>query len=235
MWRLAGSRAGIGGRVSAHLVVIDLDPRNGANRWVAAQSPLTPTLSVWSGRGDGGRHLYYRTPSVPISAAPLVGTGVDLKTSSGYVVMPPSVHGETGWPYRWDETVEDPQPMPGWLVELLSASVPPSPPLPGLRCRIRRPGVGGIEEFNARTSWSEILEPHGWTTVGCQTRWRHPSATAPVSATIQDDRLYVYTPNTPFQATETGRPRGYSKFDAFACLEYAGDYGRALRAVRGRR
>src|SRR5215213_3476692 len=57
-------KAMIGSPVPPHLVVLDIDPRNGGS--VAALEALAgllpDTLIVWSGRGDGGHHRFYRRP-----------------------------------------------------------------------------------------------------------------------------------------------------------------------------
>ncbi len=64
-----------------------------------------------SGRGDGGRHFYFRRPFAPLSVKGL--DCIDLKTNTGYCVAPPSLHPDTGLPYRWEGT--DPVLMPHWL------------------------------------------------------------------------------------------------------------------------
>jgi hypothetical protein len=52
--------------------------------------------------GGGGRHLYYRSP-VPIVSRALAGyPGIDIKGDGGQVVVPPSVHPETGRSYEWE-------------------------------------------------------------------------------------------------------------------------------------
>ncbi len=93
----------IGAPVPPSLVVLDIDPRNGGSyeSLTDALGPLPPTLTAWSGRGDGGRHLYYERPSGDLSGR-LVPDGVDLK-ANGYCILPPSVHPATGEPYRWDD------------------------------------------------------------------------------------------------------------------------------------
>src|SRR5690606_31069347 len=55
----------IGAPVPESLLVLDLDPRNGGtvDALTEAAGPLPPTLTVWSGRGDGGRHWYYLRPA----------------------------------------------------------------------------------------------------------------------------------------------------------------------------
>jgi hypothetical protein len=45
--------------------------------------------------------------------------------------------------------------------------------------------------------------------------------------------LFVYSPNTPFDVTEAGHPKGYTKFKAYAILNHAGDMSAAARALRG--
>jgi hypothetical protein len=44
--------------------------------------------------------------------------------------------------------------------------------------------------------------------------------------------LFVYSQATPFQPTEAGAPRGYSRFRAYAVLEHGGDLRAAARALR---
>jgi hypothetical protein len=93
----------IGARVPDALAVIDIDPRNGGSlkRLWEVTGPLPETLTGWSGRNDGGRHLYFLRPEGPLTGARLPD-GIDLKTSSGYVIIPPSIHPATGQPYTWE-------------------------------------------------------------------------------------------------------------------------------------
>jgi hypothetical protein len=96
--------ANIGGRVPDPMVVLDVDPRHGGLDTVTElqrhHGPLPDTLTTISGRGDGGCHYFYRRPPGNLSAKRL-GPGIDIKTSSGYVVLAPSIHPDTGKPaYR---------------------------------------------------------------------------------------------------------------------------------------
>ena len=91
----------IGAPVPDNVVVFDIDPRNGGSRRALEQAagvPLTPTLTTRS--GSGGWHLYYVRPWEHVSARKLP-QGIDFKTN-GYLVMPPSIHPDTGQPYRWN-------------------------------------------------------------------------------------------------------------------------------------
>ena len=242
-WWTRWPQANIGARVPASLFVLDIDPRHGALERLAVMEaehgPLPPTRISLSGRGDGGQHRWFLHPGGPLSAARL-GPGLDIKTSAGYVLLPPSRHPATGKPYTWAQPILDPAPVPTWLHRPLAppaATTAPRRPLP----RPHR-GESIAERFNATATWADVLGPHGWSCPDPSpdadgARWRHPGATNPKSATIRHGLLFVYSQATAFEATEPGRPRGYSKFRAYALLQHAGDQRAAARALHteGRR
>lgn len=87
------------------IIILDLDPRNGGSLEAleAVTGPLPDTLTSWSGRGDGGRHLWFKKPAGEISQRQLP-KGVDLrKPGVHYVIIPPALHNETGKPYAWND------------------------------------------------------------------------------------------------------------------------------------
>jgi hypothetical protein len=84
---------------------IDIDPRNGGTRasLEAMVGPLPDTRAVWSGRNDGGHHLFYSRPAGINFVSTRLPDGIDLKDGGkGYTVLPPSTHAKTKKPYRWD-------------------------------------------------------------------------------------------------------------------------------------
>lgn len=93
-----------------------------------------------------------------------------------------------------------------------------------------RPG----DEFNARTSWDDILGPAGWTKlrrVGDGWQWTRPGkspADGPSATTNTDangsDRLFVFSTSTEFPPEEP-----VSKFYAHAILNHGGDMKAAAR------
>ena len=103
-------------------VVLDIDPRNGGTRKVLEEAigQLLPvTLTAYSGRGDDGAHHYFKRPNGPLSARRLP-PGFDLKTAeSGYLILPPSPHPDTGKPYWWADPEVAVAEMPVALAELL--------------------------------------------------------------------------------------------------------------------
>lgn len=96
-------------------------------------------------------------------------------------------------------------------------------PTPG-----KRPG----DDFNRRTDWPEILEPHGWTPVFTRddaTYWRRPGKAHGVSASTNrqgSGLLWVFTSSTQFEAE-----RSYSRFAAYTVLAHGGDYGAAAATL----
>ncbi len=228
-WARRYPSANIGARIPETLIVVDTDPRHGGEDNLQALAcrigGLVDTLTVFSGRGDGGRHRYYRNPGGSLSATRLP-VGVDLKTHAGYCVVPPSLHPDNGKPYRWADPEVMPASAPGWLVALLRPAQPVK--AAPFRPRMVHDGDSIADWFTSATTWPQILV--GWT----ETRggWRHPNATAAISATVRHDLLFVYSSNTPLEATGAGDPHGYTRFRAWAALEHDGDLRAAARAAR---
>ena len=221
--------------------VIDIDPRHdGDKHWDKLRLKLKlserETLETISGRGDGGRHLFYRKRSdSTMTAKRLQGTGIDLKQSNGYVLGAPSVHPDSGRQYqRIDRPIAEAQ-IALWehLIEVGDAQA---------ERRERWQGndtqeITGIADwFSSTISWVEILEPAGWQLVlgsgdedgSC---WKHPAATSALSATVRHGVLFVYSPNTPFDVTEPGNPHGYTRFAAYALLEHGGNQSEAAHGA----
>lgn len=117
----------IGSPVPVGVVCIDIDPRNGATLPMLelVVGELPDTQAVLSGRMDGGIHLFFWRPMVegdtlptgevvrPIDTGRLrkqFPSGIDIKTSTGYTILPPSMHPDTRAPYEWrgDHGLDDP-------------------------------------------------------------------------------------------------------------------------------
>jgi hypothetical protein len=237
-WWSDHPRANIGARVDDRLFVLDTDPRHGGEVAVeglqAENGSLPDTLVAFSGRDDGGRHRYFLHPGGQLSDRRLP-KGVDIKTKTGYVVLPPSVHPATGIAYRWLDPHIVPAAAPGWLLRLLR---PERVVVPTVRSAWSRPDYSGesiADWYCANHSWADVLT--GWTLVlgdgdSNGSAWRHPTATSKASATIKNGCLFVYSPNTVFEVTELERPRGYTKFRAYALLCHGGDLSAAAGTAR---
>ena len=87
-------------------------------------------------------------------------------------------------------------------------------------------------DYAFRTSWADILEPHGWVYLGSDSggkHWEPPGRTGKHTSGAAVSRehgpLTVFIPSTRFK---TGT--AYTKFDAYAELNHDGD-GRAAAAA----
>ncbi|BCJ53056.1 hypothetical protein Asp14428_45310 [Actinoplanes sp. NBRC 14428] len=100
------------------LAVVDIDPRNGG-RLIPELMPPTRCTAT----GDGGWHLHYRHPGIPLAKDlnHRGHPGIDIKADGGYVVAPPSIHPGTRRPYRW---VGD-RPVIEMAPPLIAACKPP--------------------------------------------------------------------------------------------------------------
>lgn len=230
-------QSNIGLALDENTMVLDTDPRNGGD--VALDlledqhGDLPPTLTAASGRCDGGLHRYYSRPAGRLTDK-LLGGGLDVKAHGGYVVAPPSIHPDTGLPYEWlnDLPVADP---PEWLIELVR--VQPKP----VRTYAPRPvsldpgrSSSIADRFCVSATWADVLLPHGWRLVGHDPDadgavWLHPAATSTCSATVRDGCLFVWSTNTPFYPSTGGDPHGFTKFRAYAVLNFRGDLSAAAK------
>ena len=241
-WWARWPAANIGARVPEPLIAVDVDPRHGGHgtvaAWEAEHGPLPATLTVASGRGDGGAHYYYRRPAGRLTGGRLRGTGVDLRTSAGYCVVPPSTHPDSGRPDTWAD-LRDPAAPPRWLADLLRPPAPTQRPT----APVWRPSIVGAsvaDDYTSSTSWADVLAPHGWRCLDADpdadgARWRHPAAASAVSATVRHGLLFVYTTSTALPVTEAGGPHGLTRFRAHAVLDHGGDLSAAARSLRQRR
>lgn len=258
-WWNAWPDALIGCRIPPDIVVLDIDPKHsGMGTWKALKDtygkpPATRTHQ--SGRNDGGGHLWYQRPEGKLSVRRLNrwakehGTGeaagkhswvagIDLlHHNHRYSVLPPSPHPATGAPYRWVDgrgPEYPPAAMPAWLAELVTEDPDPLPAAP----RISHSDADSIADWFTQTaSWADLLIPEGWTLVAGHgdedgTKWRHPNATSPWSATVKNGCLFVYSPNTDFDVTSEGDPHGVTRFRALATLAHGGDLSAAARHAR---
>lgn len=242
-------------RIAAGHVILDIDPRKGGLEvWKALKPSLGSIVTRihYSGRGDGGGHVWFQRPEGHLGVAGLnawakdhgLGTdlgarhtaGIDLLTRQHrYSILPPSPHPDTGLPYRWSHGRDleiPPARMPTFLAELLTVRSPARVNAdPGART------MGPAEWYSRRTSWVDLLSDHGWELVWGNgdedgSQWRHPSASNDRSATIRHGCLFVYSTGTPFEPTGDGEPHGYTPFAAYATLAHRGDQSAAAIQIR---
>ncbi|MDM4138779.1 MULTISPECIES: bifunctional DNA primase/polymerase [Mycobacterium] len=120
---------GIGARPRPGQIVLDIDPRHGGDvalaQLEAEYGRLPETMTTYSGRGDGGRHLWFDGVHGPVRSK--LCRGVDILCHErNFVVMPPSQHFLTEKPYTFRMPVADIAAASQWLTEM-AAEPGPSP------------------------------------------------------------------------------------------------------------
>ncbi len=129
-WWTCWPDANLGVRPPEGVIVLDVDLRAGGPTALVALLAkqgrhLPPTLTA--NTGGGGLHAWYACP--PPYRGQLCA-GVDIKSGSGYLVAPPSLHA-SGRRYRWANELPI-APAPSWLWQLVRrpATTPSSRVLP---------------------------------------------------------------------------------------------------------
>ncbi len=151
-WNHGASQWNIGVPTGAasNLFVVDVDNKPGKVDGFQslaglelAHGPLPVTVTQES---SYGRHFFFRYPGwrVKCSVGELA-PGIDIRGDGGYIVFAPSIHPETGKPYRWAEgfSLDDiaAAEAPDWLLDRLRP--PPAKPDDAVRQpQIVRPEYG---------------------------------------------------------------------------------------------
>ena len=100
LWRLYRPGHNLGGRPAPHHLVLDIDPRNGGFDTMTKLGLTPPPGSMVIRTGSGGYHIWYSKPAGQKVRGQL-GPGIDIKTHTGQIILPPSVHPDTGNEYTF--------------------------------------------------------------------------------------------------------------------------------------
>lgn len=115
-WRERWPRCNWGARPPIGVVIVDVDPRHDGDVRLAelqrdyGQLPSTRTAIT----GGAGLHMWFKLDG---PSRGKLTKGIDIKTHSGYVVMPPSNH-ESGDNYEWLDT-RPIEAAPEWVRRML--------------------------------------------------------------------------------------------------------------------
>lgn len=89
------------------------------------------------------------------------------------------------------------------------------------------------DDFNQKSTWSEVLTPHGWTlkniTNDGRELWNKPGHTGQQSATVNyagSDLLYCFSDSAGLPVNE-----GLSKFAVYTYLQHGGDFSIAAKEL----
>lgn len=206
---------------------------------------------------SGGLHFLYRITDHPVPGNTKIATGSDqlvlaeTRGEGGYVIVAPTTglchpSGE-GWTLvkgiigelplvTWEErcllhaglhkalgSEADVEPVS----HVLDIRETPALPAPAPPSQVGGAGVSPNDDFEDRTDWAEILEPHGWSLEskrGQERFWTRPGkdrrlgASATTGLKGDRDRLYVFSTSTVFPTEEP-----ITKYMAWAILNFGGD------------
>ena len=99
--------------------MVDVDSEEALQRLKATDRDLPSTTTCRTGRGW---HYYYKVGEQDLTQRS-IEDGVDVRVGGlGYVIVPPSIHPETGRSYIWQVNPRNECEAPGWLVEALAAN-----------------------------------------------------------------------------------------------------------------
>jgi hypothetical protein len=250
------------GKVSGNLEMLELEGRAVAAklhitaRDIAEASGLGELWAFISSgyveqTPSGGIHWLYRIIDEPVpgntklARKPGENGGVDVlaetRGEGGFVVTAPSCGSTHPSGQPWIVVAGSAATIPSITMEERDAlhsifrALDEMPTKETITQTIAKESTGDKpgDDFNAKATWQEILEPRGWKIVYTSqgvTYWRRPGKDTGISATTgrnDGDNLFVFTTSTTFEAEKP-----YSKFAAIAHLDHNGDFSQAARALR---
>lgn len=235
------------------LVSVDCDYLEGARQVLGAEGididkliPETPTVI---GRNP---RLEFRSPNTALGRKSVVWpartegekpcTVLELRAGRCQDVLPPSLHPDTGRPYRWaTPPVNGFPPLPDSLLRLwqdfdnfkhrarnLCPWAEPEPETPRWSGLVSRPHTGPsvISAFNDAHDPVAILEAHGYERTG-KRRWKSPNGHGVAGIVLlPSGKLFSHHQSDPL-----GDGHAHDAFDVWTVLEYGGDQRAAVRAA----
>jgi hypothetical protein len=119
--------ANIGSPAGLQWWALDVDPRAGGDATLfnlqQQHGRLPRTLLSHTG-GGGNHYLWALLSGLAVINKAHLGDGLDVQAAGSYVILPNSLHPDTGNTYVWDlvDGPEDlpPQPAPDWLLALVT-------------------------------------------------------------------------------------------------------------------
>lgn len=172
-------------------------------------------------------------------------TVLELRAGDVQDVLPPSVHPDTGQPYRWitrpnGQFYEMPDALlaiwRNWAIfkpqaEALCPWSRPPEPRPAPRSVTIREGGSVIEAWIAQADLRSTLERYGYKRAGKRYVSPHSSTNLPGVVIHEDGRhCWIHHASDPLCTDESGAR--VNAFDLFCYYEHGGDASSAARAAR---
>jgi hypothetical protein len=159
-----GCNWGLATGTASGLVVIDIDGAEGRASVADLERQaltLPATVTVTTGRTDGGEHHYFRMPSgvdIRNDQSGRIGPHIDVRGTGGFVVFPPSIHA-SGKQYRFFDPDTPIADAPAWIVERLTTRQT----MPTTSAQASPQGVGQGSRTNTLVSLAATMHKRGIT------------------------------------------------------------------------
>jgi hypothetical protein len=117
---------GVATGTGSGLAIVDIDGPEGRASLADLERQglsLPATLTVTTGRADGGEHRYYKMPhgvDIRNDQSGKIGAHIDVRGTGGFVVCPPSIHA-SGKKYRFVDSDAPIADFPTWADERLTS------------------------------------------------------------------------------------------------------------------
>jgi len=163
-------------------------------------------------------------------------------------VLPPSIHPDTGEPYRWHtQPREDWPEPPKWLLALwqnfdsfkaqmqtmcpwLPAHSAPEPKR-GTKKKIEYTGDGTIDAYKRSTTIEAELERYGYRRIS-KNRYLSPHSSTGLPGVVvypESDKCWIHHASDPLCSESSGHP--VDAFDLFCYYEHNSDASKAVKAA----
>jgi putative DNA primase/helicase len=235
------------GAISGNLEALDFDSKQAWADYKAAAHAtglgelLARVAKGYAEESPHGFHLLYRCAEIEgnTKLSQVEGkTLIETRGEGGFIVIAPSNIGGNSYTLKAGgfDSIVTISPQERDLLHRLARSFDQSRKAsPARTYQGQQQADGGKvgDQFNASTTWAEILEPCGWQAVyevAGTTHWRRPNKSEGTSATTGhagSDLLWVFTSN----ASPLEPERSYDRFGAWAALEHNGDFKQATKAA----
>ncbi|MEA3225831.1 MAG: bifunctional DNA primase/polymerase, partial [Planctomycetota bacterium] len=127
--RWPDANIGIATGQESGLWVLDADDADSLADIIEENAPLPATVSQQT--RPGRRQILFRAPvGIPLGNRTRLNgrAGIDTRGEGGYIVAPPSIHPDTGEPYRWTEGLapgeSELSEVPDWLLDFVRHDEP---------------------------------------------------------------------------------------------------------------
>ncbi len=99
-WPTANIAVACGAKSGVHVIDVDVDPKKGHPGWESLKEFPSLPATIRQDTPRGGAHFFYCSDEPPRNQNNF-RPNIDIRSDGYYVVLPPSIHPDTGTAYEW--------------------------------------------------------------------------------------------------------------------------------------